>query len=113
MDYLQFHDGETADPDNPPIGPKFCGRNRRLRVVSTGPSLLILFVTGSLIGSRSERARLNDGTNGPFRRRGFRLRYTFTDKLLVVHPNHRMWHIRGTGKCALPVYGFHHSRELS
>ncbi|TPP62638.1 Tolloid protein 2 [Fasciola gigantica] len=96
MDYLYFYDAEKADPESPSIGPKFCGRNRRLRVVSTGPSLLILFVTGSLLGSRAERARLSDVPNGPFKRRGFRLRYTFTDKLLAVHPNHRMWHIRGT-----------------
>ncbi|GAA50720.1 bone morphogenetic protein 1 [Clonorchis sinensis] len=93
-DYLLFYDGLTPDPTTPVIGSRFCGTNKRIRVVSSGPNLLILFVTGTSVSSSTGGQSLVQCQSST--RRGFRLEYTFSAALLPVDPTQESQHIRGT-----------------
>ncbi|KER30455.1 hypothetical protein T265_03070 [Opisthorchis viverrini] len=93
-DYLLFYDGLTPDPTTPVIGSRFCGTNKHIRVVSSGPNLLILFVTGpSASSSTGGQSAVQPQSST---RRGFRLKYTFSAALLPVDSAQENQHIRGT-----------------
>ncbi|KAF5404842.1 hypothetical protein PHET_01744 [Paragonimus heterotremus] len=95
-DYLLFYDGLSMDT-SPVINSRFCGQNRRIRIVSTGANLLVLFATATSAGEHATRSTAFTTDMQGSARRGFRLRYTFTDLLLPVTTfEYKNWHIRGT-----------------
>ncbi|KAF7262323.1 hypothetical protein EG68_00399 [Paragonimus skrjabini miyazakii] len=95
-DYLLFYDGLSMDT-SPVINSRFCGQNRRIRVVSTGANLLVLFATATSAGEHATQSAAYTMDTQRSARRGFRLRYTFTDLLLPVNTfEYKNWHIRGT-----------------
>ncbi|KAA3672312.1 uncharacterized protein DEA37_0008793, partial [Paragonimus westermani] len=82
---------------SPVINSRFCGQNRRIRVVSTGANLLVMLATTTSGGEHTDRSATHTINPQGSTRRGFRLRYTFTDLLLPVNTfEYKNWHIRGT-----------------
>ncbi|KAF8571432.1 hypothetical protein P879_01136, partial [Paragonimus westermani] len=95
-DYLLFYDGLSMET-SPVINSRFCGQNRRIRVVSTGANLLVMFATTTSAAEHAARSATHTMDTQGSARRGFRLRYTFTDLLLPVNTfEYKNWHIRGT-----------------
>ncbi|CAH8642857.1 unnamed protein product [Heterobilharzia americana] len=101
-DFIQFYDGfqidNTSISENS-IGQRLCDTSEHnMHIVSSGPSLVILFVTGQIqlshVNSNNEHNMMTNIVNSS--RRGVRLRYTFTKKLLPVSEIPGGEHIRGT-----------------
>ncbi|CAH8625680.1 unnamed protein product [Schistosoma intercalatum] len=100
-DFIQFYDGFQIDNTSisrNSIGQRICDNSNNIHIVSTGASLVILFVTGQIqllnyVNNKRDNVVMNALST---RRRGFRLRYTFTKRLLPVSEAPGGEHVRGT-----------------
>ncbi|KAK4476075.1 hypothetical protein MN116_001300 [Schistosoma mekongi] len=100
-DFIQFYDGIQIDNtsiNQSSIGPRICDMSDNMHIVSTGESLVVLFVTGQIQSSNYVNNKNNNIAINTLntKRRGFRLRYTFTKKLLPVSEIPGGEHVRGT-----------------